>query len=240
MAQAGLPQVRLRARCARVTTRRPVARARVPVLGQAGAARVVGRDRARGAGVELSRRCDRVRPRPARDRRGQRDRDRGRVRGARAHAEARASTAGRDRPAPRGGLVRLRGQVRARRDGARGPGADLGRRDGGGCGISRCAAFAASGCSGLARADFFVDGEEVLVNELNTMPGFTATAVYGKLWEATGAAVRRRCVTRLCEIAHRALRARARVPVLRTQRYSAISEISTSWPPGGSAVIHSR
>ena len=47
-------------------------------------------------------------------------------------------------------------------------------------------AFRAAGCSGLARADFFVDGEDVLLNELNTMPGFTATSVYGKLWEASG------------------------------------------------------
>ena len=34
-------------------------------------------------------------------------------------------------------------------------------------------AFVRAGCSGLARVDFFVDGERVLVNELNTMPGFT-------------------------------------------------------------------
>ncbi|HEX4807153.1 MAG TPA: D-alanine--D-alanine ligase family protein [Conexibacter sp.] len=49
-------------------------------------------------------------------------------------------------------------------------------------------AFAALGCAGLARADFFVDvaREEVLVNELNTMPGFTETSVYGKLWSASG------------------------------------------------------
>lgn len=47
-------------------------------------------------------------------------------------------------------------------------------------------AFAQAGCSGLARADFFVDGEEVLLNELNTMPGFTETSVYAKLWEASG------------------------------------------------------
>jgi D-alanine-D-alanine ligase len=47
-------------------------------------------------------------------------------------------------------------------------------------------AFREAGCSGLARADFFVDGEEVLLNELNTMPGFTQTSVYGKLWEASG------------------------------------------------------
>jgi D-alanine-D-alanine ligase len=56
-------------------------------------------------------------------------------------------------------------------------------------------AFALAGCSGLARADFFVDpsgagrdGQGVLLNELNTMPGFTQTSVYGKLWEASGVA----------------------------------------------------
>jgi D-alanine-D-alanine ligase len=41
-------------------------------------------------------------------------------------------------------------------------------------------------CAGLARVDFFVAGEEVLVNELNTMPGFTPTSVYAKLWDASG------------------------------------------------------
>jgi D-alanine-D-alanine ligase len=46
--------------------------------------------------------------------------------------------------------------------------------------------FELCGCSGLARCDFFVDGEEVLVNELNTIPGFTETSVYGKLLEADG------------------------------------------------------
>jgi D-alanine-D-alanine ligase len=46
--------------------------------------------------------------------------------------------------------------------------------------------FAKAGCCGLARVDFFVDGEEVLVNELNTMPGFTETSVFGKLFAASG------------------------------------------------------
>jgi D-alanine-D-alanine ligase len=46
--------------------------------------------------------------------------------------------------------------------------------------------FVLCGCSGLARCDFFVDGGEVLVNELNTIPGFTETSVYGKLFEADG------------------------------------------------------
>ena len=46
--------------------------------------------------------------------------------------------------------------------------------------------FVRSGCSGLARVDFFVDGDDVLVNELNTMPGFTATSVFGALFAASG------------------------------------------------------
>jgi D-alanine-D-alanine ligase len=48
-------------------------------------------------------------------------------------------------------------------------------------------AFEFAGCSGLARCDFFVEpGGEVLVNEINTMPGFTETSVYAKLFEASG------------------------------------------------------
>jgi D-alanine-D-alanine ligase len=48
--------------------------------------------------------------------------------------------------------------------------------------------FKIVGCSGMARVDFFVTEEGVLVNELNTIPGFTATSVYAKLWEASGMA----------------------------------------------------
>jgi D-alanine-D-alanine ligase len=61
-------------------------------------------------------------------------------------------------------------------------------------------AFARLRCSGLARADFFVEGDTALVNELNTMPGFTATSVYAKLWEASGLPYGE-LVTRLCELA---------------------------------------
>ncbi|HEX8075357.1 MAG TPA: D-alanine--D-alanine ligase family protein [Thermoleophilaceae bacterium] len=47
--------------------------------------------------------------------------------------------------------------------------------------------FVRSGCAGLARVDFFVeDGERVLVNELNTMPGFTDTSVFARLWAESG------------------------------------------------------
>jgi D-alanine-D-alanine ligase len=49
------------------------------------------------------------------------------------------------------------------------------------------AAFQALECAGMARVDFFVrpDGE-VLVNEINTLPGFTRISMYPKMWEASG------------------------------------------------------
>src|SRR3954470_21334832 len=48
-------------------------------------------------------------------------------------------------------------------------------------------AFEAVGCEGLARVDFFVipDGS-LVVNEINTMPGFTPTSMYPQMWAATG------------------------------------------------------
>jgi D-alanine-D-alanine ligase len=47
--------------------------------------------------------------------------------------------------------------------------------------------FVAGECEGMARVDFFVrDDGEVLLNELNTIPGFTATSVYAKLFEKSG------------------------------------------------------
>ena len=48
-------------------------------------------------------------------------------------------------------------------------------------------AFVATDCEGMARADLFVRADgEVLVNELNTIPGFTSTSVYARLFEASG------------------------------------------------------
>lgn len=61
-------------------------------------------------------------------------------------------------------------------------------------------AFSVSGCSGLARADFFVDGDDVLLNELNTLPGQTTTSVYGLLWERSGLPYPR-LMDELCRIA---------------------------------------
>jgi D-alanine-D-alanine ligase len=46
--------------------------------------------------------------------------------------------------------------------------------------------FKIVGCAGMARVDFFVTEDGVLVNELNTIPGFTATSVYAKLWDESG------------------------------------------------------
>ncbi len=48
-------------------------------------------------------------------------------------------------------------------------------------------AFRMLGCRGFARVDFFVrGGKEVLLNELNTIPGFTPISMYPKLWDASG------------------------------------------------------
>ena len=50
-------------------------------------------------------------------------------------------------------------------------------------------AFISLGCAGLARVDFFLTPNgEVIINELNTMPGFTSTSVFPKMWAATGVA----------------------------------------------------
>ena len=48
-------------------------------------------------------------------------------------------------------------------------------------------AFKAIGAKGLARVDFFVtQSGEIIINEINTMPGFTRTSAYPKMWQATG------------------------------------------------------
>ena len=50
-----------------------------------------------------------------------------------------------------------------------------------------CQAFTALDCSGLARVDFFVTAEQrVIVNEVNTMPGFTPISMYPRMWQASG------------------------------------------------------
>ena len=51
-----------------------------------------------------------------------------------------------------------------------------------------CRVFTAMGCSGLARVDFFVRKKDgaVLLNEPNTIPGFTPISMYPKLWDKSG------------------------------------------------------
>lgn len=47
-------------------------------------------------------------------------------------------------------------------------------------------AFRALDCQGLSRVDFFVTEDGPVINEINTMPGFTSISMYPRMWEATG------------------------------------------------------
>ncbi|MGE5591160.1 MAG: D-alanine--D-alanine ligase family protein [Bacillota bacterium] len=73
------------------------------------------------------------------------------------------------------------------------------------------AAFKALDLAGMARVDFFVtrDGNRPILNEVNTIPGFTSISMYPKLWEATGLSYRE-LVTRLIELAIERYRDRQR------------------------------
>jgi D-alanine-D-alanine ligase len=62
------------------------------------------------------------------------------------------------------------------------------------------AAFRAIDAAGMARVDFFLEGDRILVNEINTIPGFTATSGYARLWVASGLAYED-LVERLLELA---------------------------------------
>jgi D-alanine-D-alanine ligase len=63
-------------------------------------------------------------------------------------------------------------------------------------------AYKAIDCAGMARVDFFIDKvtEEIFLNEVNTIPGFTSISMYPKLWEATGLPYAK-LVDRLIELA---------------------------------------
>ena len=80
------------------------------------------------------------------------------------------------------------------------PGADLRRPRSRALRETAARAFTAAGCRGLARADFFVDGETVLLNELNTMPGPDADLGLRRALGALRAAVPG-LVDELCRIA---------------------------------------
>jgi D-alanine-D-alanine ligase len=62
------------------------------------------------------------------------------------------------------------------------------------------AAYKAIDCAGMARVDFFLVGEEAIVSEINTIPGFTPISMYPKLWEAAGITYGE-LITRLIELA---------------------------------------
>ena len=47
-------------------------------------------------------------------------------------------------------------------------------------------AFASTECSGMARVDFFLRSDDLWINEINTIPGFTSISMYPKLWAASG------------------------------------------------------
>jgi D-alanine-D-alanine ligase len=66
---------------------------------------------------------------------------------------------------------------------------------------SAITAFTALGCEGLARVDFFLtESNEVIINELNTMPGFTPRSVFPMLWQASGKSYKE-VITTLCRSA---------------------------------------
>ena len=48
------------------------------------------------------------------------------------------------------------------------------------------AAFREAMCEGLARVDFLVAGERIVLNEINTMPGFTSASMFPRVWQASG------------------------------------------------------
>jgi D-alanine-D-alanine ligase len=67
-------------------------------------------------------------------------------------------------------------------------------------------------CSGMARVDFFLErqSQQLYVNELNSVPGFTSISMYPKLWEASGLSYRD-LITRLIELAFERHAARERL-----------------------------
>jgi D-alanine-D-alanine ligase len=76
-------------------------------------------------------------------------------------------------------------------------------------------------CSGMARVDFFLDRDsnQLYVNELNSIPGFTSISMYPMMWEATGLSYRD-LITRLIELAfeRHAMRERLRDPAAARRR----------------------
>jgi D-alanine-D-alanine ligase len=87
-------------------------------------------------------------------------------------------------------------------------------------------AFLAIECRGMARVDFFLERRtgRILLNEVNTIPGFTAISMYPKLWEATGVSYRE-LIDRLIELA------------LEEHREKARTKYSIELPPGAGGAL---
>ena len=78
------------------------------------------------------------------------------------------------------------------------------------------AAFKAVDGSGLARVDMFLDSnEQILINEINTLPGFTSISMYPKLWEASGLSYKA-LIDRLIDLAFERHSVRSRFSTDRT------------------------
>ena len=90
------------------------------------------------------------------------------------------------------------------------------------------AAFRAIECSGMARVDFFLAPRtgKIFVNEINTIPGFTAISMYPKLWEASELSFSQ-LVDRLIELA------------LEQHREKARTKYSIELPPGAAGALES-
>jgi D-alanine-D-alanine ligase len=71
-------------------------------------------------------------------------------------------------------------------------------------------AFAAIGGYGMARVDFFLVGEQLYINEINTLPGFTSVSMYPRLWGLAGLPLPRLCA-RLVDVALERHAARRRI-----------------------------
>jgi D-alanine-D-alanine ligase len=63
-------------------------------------------------------------------------------------------------------------------------------------------AYKALGCSGLSRVDFFIDKDDgrIMLNEINTLPGFTPISLFPKAWDASGIGFEE-LLKRLCNLA---------------------------------------
>src|SRR5262249_31538666 len=75
-------------------------------------------------------------------------------------------------------------------------------------------------CQGMARVDFFLETQtdQLYVNEINTIPGFTSISMYPKLWEASGVPYRE-LITRLIDLA--------------VERHARRAALRKSYAPGG-------